>query len=413
MKKKKGEGRQRFEVIEGGGRRFNFRAMGQATLFYALLLLALVAVAQFGYHWLGEQFLTWRLRITPAVEGVMEQSFPGEGLVLRAEEVIASPAEGLVLQLAPAGERYPARTELARIGLITSDQRSILEGEDRRRAQQLLVELEESWRVQTPRETVPDHEETDDELEETLAPEGEEEEEQEEQEEGVFSLENNYAGRVPEEEQSASEGTIIVRSPRPGLFSHYTDGWEGRSGPLYLEGDAFERVRPRGTYTAVGDLVRIGSPLGKIVDNWRWRYSLVLPLHEGRVLVDYPRLEIEFAFSPGETVPARLESYERDDSRRLMSLTYILERQVIGFEQARWTEATLLFRRREGIIVPEEALFEKEGRRGVYLNQGGRVVFQPVKILDRQDALALVEGLNAGQMIINRPDLVEEGQRLN
>jgi hypothetical protein len=61
--KKKKLAKQRFEVLPGEGKRFSFSVFKQAAVFYILLLLVLVVLAQLGYHWLGEQFLVWRLQV--------------------------------------------------------------------------------------------------------------------------------------------------------------------------------------------------------------------------------------------------------------------------------------------------------------------------------------------------------------
>ncbi len=56
---------------------------------------------------------------------------------------------------------------------------------------------------------------------------------------------------------------------------------------------------------------------------------------------------------------------------------------------------------------------DREGVFGVFLNRGGRVRFNEVTVIRIQDDEAMVEGLEPGSMVIARPALVEEGQRLN
>ena len=69
--------------------------------------------------------------------------------------------------------------------------------------------------------------------------------------------------------------------------------------------------------------------------------------------------------------------------------------------------------RQEGVIIPAGALVEREGATGIYLNQGGKVKFKEVTVTRCMDERALVEGIEPGSMVIARPELVEEGQRLN
>ena len=65
------------------------------------------------------------------------------------------------------------------------------------------------------------------------------------------------------------------------------------------------------------------------------------------------------------------------------------------------------------MIIPAGALVDREGVFGVFLNRGGRVRFNEVTVIRIQDDEAMVEGLEPGSMVIARPALVEEGQRLN
>ncbi len=361
-KRKKKQAKKQFSVLEGEGRRFSFSRFKQAFIFYVLLLLALVVIVQVGYHWLGEQFLSWRLQVVAAKEGVIEHEKEVSGLITRKEHVLRAPDYGVIIDLAAPGERVPAGKEIATLGVVS-----------RSEMQQL-------------------------------------------RENGKENDNENTLGSDLTAGLSFKE-TIDIESDRAGFLSTYLDGWEKHSGPHYLsEEEAAEKLEAgnfEGFETEKENLVDKGEPILKIVDNWQWYYNIVLPLHPGRSLTEEKNVEFEFAFFSGERISAELYYREVDEEAGEVRLTYLVEKQIPGFEKARWTEASLLYSRHRGIIIPEEAVFEKDGRRGVYLNQGGRVVFNPVSVLETKEEQALVEGLKVNSMVITRPDLVEEGQRLN
>jgi hypothetical protein len=119
--------------------------------------------------------------------------------------------------------------------------------------------------------------------------------------------------------------------------------------------------RDTGIITAVGSLIEAGQPLVKVVDNWQWYFSTVLPLHPGRTLTLYDKVSLEFDFAPGQSVQGMLHHSEIDEEKRQVLLTYVINRQLDNFERARFTGAALLYRQQQGIIVPESAVFEKEG----------------------------------------------------
>lgn len=409
--KKKKLARQRFEVLPGEGKRFSFTGFKQAAVFYILLLLVLVILAQLGYHWLGEQFLVWRLQVIEAETGVMRQEIVVEGVVTRAETVITAPGNAFVLSLAPDGERIAKGEELARLGIISaSDMRAIREAEDDETREELLQQLQDYW------ESLFTGQDESVETEEEPAGDGE----------------NTNADPDLINRTDLFQDVVIIYSETPGFISHYTDGLELETGPFYdyfedeeeIEDgeqeaepeaeeteDGLEPERDMGKITEVGSLIEAGQPLVKVVDNWQWYFSIVQPLHPGRTLALYDTVSLEFKFAPGQAVQGMLHHSEIDEESHQVRLTYVINRQLDHFERARFTSAALLYRQQQGIIVPEGAVFEKEGITGLYINQGGRIVFKPVKVVEKQEELLMIEGLEPFSLVISRPDLVEEGQR--
>ena len=367
---------QRFEVLPGAGKRFSFSNIRQAAVFYILLLLALVILVQLGYHWLGEQFQSWRLGVIEAEPGYMKQQAEIRGIVTRDEMVITAPVDGVILQLAAAGERVPVGFELARIGqLTTAEMQMLLDSAEPGPGEELWDKIQQYWQ-----DVFPDQ---DHDLSEAGA-------------------------SVP-----LFTTIMTIECPEAGFVSYYLDSWEDRTQPLYLPEEELETQIPTGNYIMEGDLVQRGQPIGKLVDNWQWYFSSVVPFHPGRLIAILPQVELLFEFAPADPVAATLISHEIDEIAQEVRLTYQINRQLPGFDLVRLTKATLLYEQKSGIIVPEAAVFKKNNLTGVYLNQSGRVIFTEVIVVEKQEDKVMVEGLQPGSLIITRPDLVTEGQRLN
>jgi len=367
--------KQRFEVLPGAGKRFSFSNIRQAAVFYILLLLALVILVQLGYHWLGEQFQSWRLGVIEAEQGYMKQQAELRGVVTRHETVITSPVDGVILHLAALGERVPVGSELARIGQLTpAEMQLLLDTEEPELGEELWGKIQQYWHEVFPDEDQP--------------------------------LE---AG----ESLPLFTNMIIIESPEAGFLSYYIDSWEDRRQPLYLTEEELDMSVPTGIYTVEGDLVQRGQPILKLVDNWQWYFSTLVPFHPGRLIAILPQVELLFEFAPGNPAVATLISHEIDEAAQEVRLTYQINRQLPGFDLVRLTKATLLYEQKSGIIVPEAAVFKKDNITGVYLNQSGRVIFTEVTVVEKQEDKVMVEGLQPGSLIITRPDLVTEGQRLN
>ncbi|MDW7728553.1 MAG: HlyD family efflux transporter periplasmic adaptor subunit [Bacillota bacterium] len=404
--KKKRAARQGFQVLQGEGKKFSFTSFKQAAVFYVLLLLALVVIAQLGYHWLGEQFLAWRLQLVEAEVGEMRQEINVDGVITRHEEVIYAPANVVVLKLAPDGERISAGEELARLGVVSFRDMQALRGSDQEEPDEALwQQLQDYWDNLFS---------SDDRIDEETESAEAEDSDPEEDDQTQVETGKNYS----------HEDILVLYNEVPALVSHFTDGLEADTGPYFPENynleeendheeaeDKEENLKNSGVLVSEGDLIEAGRPLLKLVDNWQWYFNAVLPLHPGRTLAEIEVVNIEFDFAEGESARAELYHSEIDEAAREVRLTYKLEKQLPGFERARFTTASLLYRQQRGIIVPESALFEKDGVTGLYINQGGRVVFRAVTVVDSQNDIVMIEGLEPFSLVITRPDLVEEGQR--
>jgi len=412
--KRRKAARQKFEVLQGEGKRFSFTNFKQALVFYVLLLLALVIIVQLGYHWLGEQFLSWRLKVFEAEIGMMRKEVTARGFVTRHEKVITAPSDVVIISLAPEGERIPAGEELIQLGLVSGvDSFSMQENENSN-----LEDENNFWdQFSSYWDRLVDSEDENAESSEAATPGAE----------AADQLQQVLALDEPADINAALSyhDTITIYAEQPGFVSYYCDSLEGYAGDFYPDdlrylinldqsdeenGEEFEEAFP-GVARAEGDLVAAGKPLIKLIDNWQWYFSTVVPLHEGRPLMKLGTVNLEFEFAPGKHVDGELYHSELDEENQLVCLTYAINEQLPGFDKARLTGARILYRQHRGIIVPLAAVFEKEGETGIFINQGGRVVFKKISIVERQDDQVMIEGIEPRTLVITRPDLVEEGQR--
>lgn len=387
-KKGKKINRQGLQVLPGEGRRFSFNSVKQAVVFYILLLLAFLVLIQLGYHWLGEQFLAWRLQVVEAEPGIMEQENRVRGLVIRIEEVIKSPSDGMILHLAEPGERIPAGSELATVGALSRAALSALRGsEEEEPDEELWHIIQDYWHNIFPSE----------EVEISTDP----------------PISEPHEAIIVKPADSAFRELLVLYNEEPGFLSYYIDGMEHYDRSFFESAEGFMPDDSEGSFTMEGDLVEAGQPIIKIVDNWQWYFHLTLPLHPGSSLAELDAVDIEFDFAPGQSVRAELFFSRTNENKDEVHLTYLIDKQLSGFDQIRFAEASIRYNSRQGVIIPAEAVFEKDGISGVYLNRGGRVVFEEVRVIERHDENVMVEGLTPYSLVISRPELVEEGRRLN
>ncbi len=360
------------KVIPGEGRRDIYYK--RAAIYYILLALPVALLLVIGYRWLGGMLLAGRLQMVIAEPGSMEDSCLLEGIIVRSEQVICSPCSGLLLELAPSGERAAVGETVATIFSATLEEVS---GYREEPAENLWEKISGFLRRNT------DGRETEDQSPPVYA---------------VPSGTGLWPDRIRE-----------VKAQTAGLLSTYIDGWETRPHFPYLDREAYERQCPSGAMTAAGTYVEEGRPILKTVNNWVWYYSVLVPA--GEEPVGREKVRLTFSFAPEEAVEAVLEEKRTDLGQGVTGITYRLENQVEGFERNRWAEAVAVYQESRGILVPARALC-REPETGLFVDRGGVATFFPVEIIKIQQEQALVEGLPEYSRVITRPDLVTEGFRI-
>ncbi len=363
-------------VIPGEGRRDIYYK--QAAIYYLIIALAMLLFLLAGYRWLGGMLLTRRLQVVVAEPGTLEDRCFLEGVIVRNEQVILAPCSGLLLEMAPPGERVAVG---AKVASVFRSSREELSGY-REEAEDNLWDRIKGFIYGTL---------------------GKKEVEKEEDQSPPI-----YA--IPAGTTSWPDRIEEIYAPAAGLLSPRVDGWEDRPHPPYLDRETFAEQYPGETLLTAGSYVEEGTPILKIVNNWVWYFS-ALTSYENE-LAGRDKIWLTFSFAPEEAVEAVLEEVCTDPGSGATGITYRLEHQLEGFEENRWAGSTGVYQRYHGILVPIKALL-KDPETGLYVDEGGIVTFSPVKVIKVQDDQVLVEGLPPYSRVITRPELIEEGYRLN
>jgi len=369
--------KRKFKVIRGEGRGVSHT---RTALYYLAVWLVAVLLLLVGYHWIGNFFLVRRLQIATPRLDYLEHSIEAAGVVTRQEQVLSAPASGIIVAMAPPGERVPAGKELATILLLSREEATALLNEDETFMPGLWEKVEKFFHEFRAGGSI-----GEDAAEPLI-----------------------FSGEVP----PWYDETVTLTSEAAGLLSYHIDGWEPLWEEAYLPKETI-LARPPAPAPVEGQFVERGEPLLKIVNNWSWKYHVVLPLDRGRTAAAHEAITIYFDGTPDNPVAAVLGKRVIDAAGGEVRLTYRIDQEIPGFEQMRWSGSRILLRKQYGMIIPAAALTEKGGEKGVLVNRGGLVVFIPVTVIAQRDGKALVEGLAPDSLVIGRPGLVEEGQRLN
>ncbi len=368
-----------FSVIEGEGK--SKKPLRGKIAYFVILGLLLLLFALVGYQWMDSWLYFRRVQIAVAEEGAMDSCVSVTGIITRDETVVPSPVTGFILGKIPEGERVPVGGEVVTVIPDLYEPDNGDEAGNDRRGFKFYFQKLKTW---------------------LMSPFTSRERSKKEEGEDIETLSD-----------SGGHESHSVRSPMAGVVSYSIDGLEEE----YLSGYPYDLLGGENEWTGQDippkkEFVAEGEPLFKLVNNWEWFFSVVLGGKEGELMARRKNVNITFSFFPNEPIQAVLVDRMEDPETRNIYFTYRISRQIPGFTRYRRAEAEINYYTHEGVKIPRSAIIDEEGVTGVYLNDKGIVAYYPVDIVHEADYDVIVDGIPPNSIVIIRPELVKEGQRM-
>lgn len=365
--------RKRLRVIKGGmgvPREKEKGARQDRAAIFLLLLLGILLMAQMLLGWVWGSFNRNTGGVITIAEGSVDLTLSTGGILTFAEELLFAPQSGFVNYHVIEGERVPVGKKLA---VITAYQRENPDtGPEQAQGNGDYLERFRRWLLD-------DRNETD----------------------------------SPPESLPVHNREHEITAHRTGLVSLRIDGWE-MFGPdtafIYLSAEEFQQKTPDVRVLGSGERVSRFMPIMRIMDNYRWYYSTILPPEPGRSFAEEDRARLRFSFAPDRPVYAKkVEMREREQGD--LEITWQINQAVGDFYNHRWCTAEIIYDRLDGVLIPQDTVLELDGQKGVFVVAEGTVVFQAVNLLAEKNDYLLVEGLAPNARVIAQPERVKEGQR--
>lgn len=389
-------------------RRFRFRKT-------SLLLLAFVVVLAFwpAFRWLA----LCLLRTEQSHFGEVERAYKGQGILLPREYLLLAPMGGKVELLVEEGNRVPQGAKLVKITNEDLKQRLLPKLEE---VEKQLEQHDQEARLALSRASgkVEEKQLAIDndtlklknqlsrrnyvaarQLEERLARLTQE---RRDALEALADLERQLAAEreklVKNKEslvRQLQRAETIISAKQPGLVSFHLDGLEDLCQKTRYDALFAQELQAKSKQVKDSTQIQVGEPVGKLIDNHQCQVALCIETTE--------------KFAEGQAVWLRMPGgLEKARIRRASTsgdLTYLL--CSLENYKPQWNQRTMdlsvIVERREGTIVPAKALTTREGREGVWLRQGGQLVWKEVKVLLKTKEQAVVDGLPTGQAVIRNP----------
>ncbi|MCF6095865.1 hypothetical protein L1766_02420 [Thermovorax subterraneus] len=336
------------------------RKKRQISLPLKVLFLCLAVLCILGYA---------RDDIYIAKESTVKEIISSEAVIVKNERVINAPAEGKLELLVKAGQRVRVNAPLFKV-VADVDKKQVLEKEmDELRMK--LENVKKAWPL-----------EKDSRLQSEAA---------------VEVIEKS----IELQEKKLQEIESTVFSPMAGMVSFNIDGYENLLVPdkiSCLDYEDIEDIKDNGENRIFPEIVKVNQAVLKIVDNlslnivtqWNgeslklgWKYTLKFPQFGLEV-----KAELKELCESGKTAvfSAKEVPFELLDERKV--------------------PVEIVARTYKGIGVPVSAIINDNGQEGVLLFFDGRLIFKPVKVVARDDKIAIVEGVKLGDRVIVKRGLI-------
>ena len=367
-------GDEQLRVIKGGerGPRKKWEKVSRAPANILILAIALFLLAQVLLGWLWGSFSRTAGRVVPATAGSVDITLITGGMLTFEEELVFAPQPGFVHYRVNDGERVPAGKELAVITTFPLEESITDNAEPGGQDMGEYLQRFQHWLLN---DRGVDDSSVD------------------------FVFSHKY------------ESAVIA--PRSGLVILQVDGWEmfgPKSSYAYLDEVEFSETTSDLQVLSSGEKITRFAPVLRIIDNYKWYYSTVIPPDPGKLIAAEASVQLLFSFAPEHRLQAHtVEANERDDGK--FEITWRINQAAGDFYNHRWCTAEIIYDSIEGIFIPTGTMLEQDETKGVYAVERGIVTFREVTLLAEENDYMLVEGLDPYDRIIARPGRVKEGQR--
>lgn len=210
-------------------------------------------------------------------------------------------------------------------------------------------------------------------------------------------------------------GAQSVPAPRAGLLEFRMDGLESVLTPRVLDTldpGQLKALTEKPTEVQNDDYVNRGQPIFKIIDNIEKAYYLTHYVMTDLPKPLVPQMRITLAMSPtGPNISGKVVQVRGVDD--VWVLIQLLNPSLDAIKERK---ASLLYveQTHKGILLPLEAIVEREGEKGVWLSEKNRAQWHPVTVTATVNEQVIVDPatLDEKSLVVQNPSWLEPGQEI-
>lgn len=371
--------------------------------FYTALLSLLAAVCIF---WI---FSHLYVKTYVVKTGTLEKSFSTDALVVKKETVINSPADGKLQMLVKPGERVRVSTPLFMI-ITDQNQKNALESEIAE-LESKKKQLEESIKSSLPMNVIyKSIDETTRKLKEAVN-KGQFDKVKElktvlsqltKQKQNRLELDANNVKALEQSiaqlKKKMSMVELLVNAPQAGIVSLDVDGLEGVLTPeraMNISSSQLEQIKREIKNVEPTTFANVNEPVMKIVDNYSG--YLIINIKNNEQLKKGKSYDIEIeAYEKPEKIKAKLIDIHDNGAVGVFSV----DKDISELLNFRKINVTVFAETITGNVIPKASIVDSDGKKGVFIIEGGKRIFHEIKVVETDESNAIVEGLKIGDKVL-------------
>lgn len=202
------------------------------------------------------------------------------------------------------------------------------------------------------------------------------------------TLENLKAQKKEIESKINLEKTELY-APSQGIYSSKIDGFESLINPSMLKDISVsdvEKLVKTDTHKSLN--IKAGSPAAKIITDFDWYVALPVTVDDAEKLDIGEAVSLRFPDLCENVVSGTVSNVIIE--KKSAAIVVVSNKYVDGIYGARVTDVEVVAKKFSGLKVPNSAIFEKDGKKLVYINLGGVAKLIEVDVLTGNEDYSIV-----------------------
>lgn len=210
-------------------------------------------------------------------------------------------------------------------------------------------------------------------------------------------------------ENELNSSVKSVFAQESGIISFNKDDYEDIlkvSSIEHLNSQYLSTVKNKENMIKKNDGVKVGDPIGKIINNHIWHIAVVLDEKESSHLKIGANVKVD---KESQVFDASVKYLYKDENNKNI-LVLEVDEEKVDFYDERICDFNIIYRQVSGIKIPKNAIITVKEKKGVYiLSETGSVIFKEIKsILGGNSEYIVLDYLDIKKNRIDTVDLYDE-----